>query len=163
MPREETKFFVSYAREDAQFALRLVKELRAAGANLWVDQLDIRAGDHWDRAVEKALKACGGMLLILSPDAVASDNVMDEVAYALDNGKRVVPVVVRECQIPFRLRRVQYIDFGAAGEEANQREHRNSARHFYRREDCVVQKLALPPPAFRSRRDLAEFAGVSFP
>ncbi|HVO26118.1 MAG TPA: toll/interleukin-1 receptor domain-containing protein [Candidatus Margulisiibacteriota bacterium] len=118
MPSEETKFFLSYARKDGQFALKLAKELRAAGANLWVDQLDIRAGDEWDTAVEEALEACGGMLLILSPDAVASKNVKDEVAYALEKEKRVVPVVVRQCQIPLRLRRVQHIDFIAAGEEA---------------------------------------------
>lgn len=36
-------------------------------------------GDEWDTAVEKALEVCRGMLLILSPDAVASDNVKAEV------------------------------------------------------------------------------------
>jgi hypothetical protein len=117
MPGEETKFFLSYAREDAQFALKLAKDLRAAGSNLWVDQLDIRFGDPWDTAVEEALDACGGMLLILSPEAVASDNVKAEVNYALEEKKRVVMVVVRDCKIPFRLRRLQYINFAAAGEE----------------------------------------------
>jgi hypothetical protein len=39
--------------------------------------------------------------------------VMDEVSYALDEGKLVVPVLIRSCNIPLRLRRVQYIDFTA--------------------------------------------------
>jgi hypothetical protein len=51
------------------------------------------------------------MLVVLSPAAVASNNVMDEVAFALDEGKTVIPVLREECRIPFRLRRVQYIDF----------------------------------------------------
>ena len=33
--------FFSYSREDAQFALRLAEDLKAAGANVWMDQLDI--------------------------------------------------------------------------------------------------------------------------
>ena len=31
--------FVSYSRHDADFALRLGRDLRAAGVNLWIDQL----------------------------------------------------------------------------------------------------------------------------
>jgi formylglycine-generating enzyme required for sulfatase activity len=120
MPGEETTFFVSYAhvREDQEFALRLAKELRADGANLWVDRLDIGYGEKWDRAVQQALNSCKGMLVILSPEAVDSDNVMDEINYAIENRKRIVPVVFRECEVPFRLRRVQYIDLTAVDEAA---------------------------------------------
>jgi hypothetical protein len=109
---------VSYARKDQEFALKLGQDLRAAGANLWVDQLDIRYGDKWDRAIQEALKTCDGMLVILSPDAVDSDNVMDEVNYALEKRKRVVPVIFRECEIPFRLDRLHHIDYAATDEEA---------------------------------------------
>ena len=110
---EELKYFFSYTRKDSEFVLKLAKELRAVGANLWLDQLDILGGQHWDSTVEKALKSCKGMIAVLSPESVASDNVMDEVSYALDEGKLVVPVVIRSCDIPLRLRRVQYIDFTA--------------------------------------------------
>lgn len=111
MPEAEIKYFLSYVRADSEFVLKLSKELRAAGANLWVDQLDILGGEHWDRTVEKALKACQGMIAVLSPESVESKNVMDEVSYALEEGKLVVPVLFRPCDIPFRLRRVQHIDF----------------------------------------------------
>jgi hypothetical protein len=36
---------------------------------------------------------------------------MDEVSYALEAKKLVIPILYRECTIPFRLRRLQYIDF----------------------------------------------------
>jgi formylglycine-generating enzyme required for sulfatase activity len=109
---EELKhFFFSYAREDAEFVLKLAKELRAVGVKLWLDQLDIFGGQRWDYAVEGALKACQGMVAVLSPESLASNNVMDEVSYALDEGKLVVPVILRACDIPYRLRRVQHIDF----------------------------------------------------
>ena len=110
MSDEKQKIFFSYAREDSDFVLKLAKELRAAGADLWLDQLDIPAGRRWDRAVEEALEASPCMLVVLSPEAVDSHNVMDEVSYALEEGKQVIPVLYRPCKIPFRLRRVQYVD-----------------------------------------------------
>jgi len=115
---EEIKYFFSYAREDSAFVLRLAKELRRAGANLWLDQLDILGGQRWDRAVQEALDACQGIIAVLSPEALASNNVMDEVSYALEEGKLVVPILLRSCAVPFRLRRVQYIDFIASYDAA---------------------------------------------
>jgi formylglycine-generating enzyme required for sulfatase activity len=110
MSAEELKYFFSYTSKDREFVLRLAKELRAVRVNLWMDHLDIRTGQHWDREVEKALKNCKGMIAVLSPDSVASDNVMDEVSYALDEGKLVVSVIMHPCDIPLRLRRVHYAD-----------------------------------------------------
>ena len=42
------KIFFSYSRADSPFALTLAKDLREAGADIWIDQLDIPAGSHWD-------------------------------------------------------------------------------------------------------------------
>jgi len=111
METEKSGIFFSYARADEEFALKLAKSLRSAGANLWIDQLDIPVGARWDRAVTQALKIAKSVLVILSPAAVESDNVMDEVSFALDQKKLVVPVLYKNCEVPLRLRRVQYIDF----------------------------------------------------
>jgi hypothetical protein len=108
---EEIKYFFSYARKDSEFVLRLATDLRKVGVNLWLDQLDILGGQLWDRAVQGALEACQGMIAVLSPDALASNNVMDEVSYALDEGKLVVPILLLLCDLPYRLRRVHNIDF----------------------------------------------------
>lgn len=103
--------FFSYSRNDAQFVLNLATDLRSAGINLWIDQLDIVAGDRWDHAVEAALENAPCLLVVLSPDSVASQNVMDEVSFGLEKNKTIVPVLLRSCDIPFRLRRFHYIDF----------------------------------------------------
>lgn len=103
--------FLSYARADSEFALRLAQDLRSAGVALWVDQIDLQPGDTWDRKVEEALQNSAGLLVILSPSSLASRSVMDEVSFALDEGKSVFPVLYQKCQIPFRLRRLQYTDF----------------------------------------------------
>jgi len=113
MEAKQSLLFFSYARADAEFALKLAKSLRSAGANLWIDQLDLKGGDQWDSIIEQALTKAESLLVILSPAAVDSKNVMDEVSFALEENKRVVPVVYKPCKIPFRLRRVHRVDFTA--------------------------------------------------
>ena len=111
MPPNAPPAFFSYSRDDLEFALRLATDLKKAGANVWMDKLDIRPGQLWERKVEDALTTCPRMLVILSPSAVNSPNVMAEVAFALDEQREVIPVLHRECRIPFRLRPFQYVDF----------------------------------------------------
>lgn len=91
--------------------MRLAGDLKAEGAAVWLDQLSIEPGSQWDRAIEDALKSASCMLLILSPASAKSKNVMDEVNFALDEDKTLVPVLYQDCEVPWRLRRIQYIDF----------------------------------------------------
>jgi TIR domain len=103
--------FVSYSRVDSEFAMQLAEHLKAAGANVWLDQLDIEPGTPWDSAIEEALLKSSHMLVVLSTVSVTSDNVRDEVSYALSQQMKVIPVLYRECKVPFRLARLQHIDF----------------------------------------------------
>jgi hypothetical protein len=103
--------FISYSRHDYSFAERLVDDLLAHGISAWLDQYDIKAGQKWDSAVQEALSTSDYLLVILTPNSAASENVLDEVAYAINRKKPVFPVLYRDCDIPFRLARIQYIDF----------------------------------------------------
>ena len=103
--------FVSYCRSDSEFVLRLVQDLKAVGVNVWLDQLDIAPGAAWDISVEAALFSCPSMLVILSSVSVSSENVRDEVSFALSKQKQIIPVLYRDCDVPFRLARLQHIDF----------------------------------------------------
>jgi hypothetical protein len=111
LPIDPSTAFVSYSREDLEFVRRLATDLKAKGAKVWMDKLDIRPGQRWEVEVENALNDCSRMLAILSPASVASKNVLAEAAYAIDEGKEVIPVLYCECKIPFRLRPFQYADF----------------------------------------------------
>ena len=105
------QFFISYSRVDSEFAVRLTNDLRKAGIRVWFDQMDIPAGVHWDSEIEKALKAASSLIIIISASSVASKNVMAEVSYAIEEDKWVVPIILGNCEIPWRLRRLQWIDF----------------------------------------------------
>lgn len=112
------KTFFSYSRDDSEFVLKLATDLRTAGIDIWLDQLDIIAGKRWDAEIEKALEGAETMMVVLSPTSVASNNVMDEVSYALEEGKRVIPILISDCEIPFRVKRLQRIDFTGDYESA---------------------------------------------
>ncbi|HVU29641.1 MAG TPA: toll/interleukin-1 receptor domain-containing protein [Sphingomicrobium sp.] len=113
MSDEETlsqSYFLSYSRADQDFALRFATDLRARDVPIWIDQLDIRPSEHWDRAIERAVRDCRGLIVILSPSSVESDNVADEISYAIDRAKPVLPVMIERCQMPLRITRMQMID-----------------------------------------------------
>jgi len=116
-PGASGRVFFSYARSDADFVLKIASALRANGVALWVDQLDIPKGARWDESVEGALKGCSCLVVVLSPASVSSPNVLDEVYYSLGADKRVVPILLHTCEIPFRLKRIQYIDFSSGYEQ----------------------------------------------
>ena len=103
--------FISYSRANSDFAVHLAKDLKASGHEVWLDQLDIPTGARWDDELEKALRTCSTFLIILSPESIKSQNVKDEIGYAIDTGKHILPLMIKQCEVPFRLRRFQYVDF----------------------------------------------------
>jgi len=149
---EEAKAFFSYSRLDAEFALKLAKDLRNAGAAVWIDQLDISPGDHWDIAIQKAVGGSSSLLVVLSPHSVESENVMDEVSYALEEKKLVIPVLYRKCDIPLRLRRVQYIDVQADYDAGLQRILTQLQTH----QKNIGSSPPQPPRATTAEWDMAQ-------
>jgi hypothetical protein len=107
--------FICYARSDAAFVLTLTSGLRARGRPVWVDSEDIAPGVNWDAAIDAAIEGCAAFLIVLSPDAVSSGEVRGELRAALNQGKRVVPILYRPCDVPRQLQSTQYLDVSATG------------------------------------------------
>jgi hypothetical protein len=109
--KKNPKIFISYARSDEKFAIKLAKSLKESGVNIWIDQIDIPKGALWDHSVEAAMSSSECYLIILSPVSIESKNVIDEISYAQDENKIIIPLLYRNCKTPYRLRRYNYIDF----------------------------------------------------
>lgn len=106
-----TQIFISYAHADAEFITKIAKTLEKEGYNIWLDRTDIETGSRWDNEVVKGLQTSQVFVVLLSRAAVASENVKDEIGYAIDYHKKIVPLLLEPCEIPLRLRRMQYVDF----------------------------------------------------
>ena len=74
----QPKVFVSHSHEDDVLAERLVADLRAAGADAWLDKTDLGAGNFQQR-ISQALEACDWFVLVLTKSALASPWVGQEV------------------------------------------------------------------------------------
>jgi TIR domain/Ankyrin repeats (3 copies) len=110
--------FISYAREDGDFAASVAADLRHGGKSVWMDRLNIRPSEPWLRAVHSGIDAADHVLAILSPAFLASAACAEELAYAAANGKHLVPLLcqpVDEPSLPEPIRLLNWIDF-AAGE-----------------------------------------------
>ena len=105
------QIFISYSHTDSEFATRLVQDLEKLGYDIWLDRTDIQTGLRWDDEIVKGLDSSQVFVVILSEAAVTSQNVKDEIGYAVDHGKRIVPLLIEPCEVPFRIGSIQYVDF----------------------------------------------------
>ena len=113
MTDQETKsqVFISYARKDIKFARRLAADLEEAGFDVWWDISDLKGGDDWVRFIPAAIQASQYFVVLLSPDSVQSEWVAKEYSYALRLRKKIVPAMIKPCDVPFALNTINYVDF----------------------------------------------------
>jgi tetratricopeptide (TPR) repeat protein len=97
--------FISYKREEQATARKLADALENEGWSVWWDP-KLRAGEHYDDMIEKALNEAKCVLVLWSEESVQSRYVRDEATYALEKNK-LVPVAIGNVTLPFRFRGVQ--------------------------------------------------------
>src|SRR5690349_1317554 len=106
------KVFISYSRKDIVFAKRLTAELQKCDLDFWIDWEGIPPTVDWWQEIEKGIEEADVFLFLISPDSVRSKVCGQEIETAVSNGKRVIPVVVRESswdETPPQLRHLNYI------------------------------------------------------
>jgi hypothetical protein len=80
-----TSVFISYARANAEQALRLYGDLTRAGVNVWLDQEELLPGQHWKSAIENAIRDSRYFIALLSSESVNRRGyVQKELVIALD-------------------------------------------------------------------------------
>ena len=108
--------FLSHSAKDREFVSRLASDLDSSGVSVWVDQRNIRPGDSFAEAIEKAMKNSRFLLIVMSPAYFQSAWAQQEWHYALaseveEGGIRLIPLLYQECDIPAMLRTKQWVDF----------------------------------------------------
>jgi hypothetical protein len=106
-----SRIFISYSRHDEKFARKLTRSLVEMGADVWLDVLAIPAGVNWSEAIQDGLDKSTLMLLIISPDAMASHNVGEEWQFYRDQDKPIIPILYKNARMHYQLNRLQWINF----------------------------------------------------
>lgn len=77
--------FISHAGpQKASFAVWLQRELRRHGVDAFLDETSLRLGDAADVEMEAALRSCGIVVVVLTPDYLKSSYCMEELRWALN-------------------------------------------------------------------------------
>jgi DNA helicase-2/ATP-dependent DNA helicase PcrA len=105
--------FISYSRKDIEHATKINARLNAQDIRTWQDTSDIDAGEYWDDEIEGALSSAtlSHVLVLISQNSINSENVKNEIVYALNEQKQVIPVIIGDFdKLPLNLVRRHYID-----------------------------------------------------
>ena len=134
--------FISYGRADAtDFAQQLAADLEDRGHEVWFDQDSIGKGALWEVEIEQGLRAASVVTAVLTPSSVREESVCrDEVVFALNQGKPIVPVLQDSTASPtLLLARRNWIDF-TEGYEAGL----EALLHYLAGDDSALREPALP-------------------
>ena len=114
--RGKLRVFISYSRDDLDFADQLDAALDACGFECLIDRHGISGGEDWKRRLGNLISEADTVVFVLSPTSARSEICAWEVEEAARLGKRILPVNCRPLEgasPPPRLRDLNYIFFHA--------------------------------------------------
>ena len=107
--------FISYAKEDREFADRLASSLREDGLQAWIDDEGIEPGTpNWEITIRQAVRDSYAVALVCSPNTITSSYIGAELQLAESAKRQVVPIWMSgaswiDC-VPLGLVNSQYVD-----------------------------------------------------
>lgn len=84
-PKQFYSCFISYSRQDTEFATWLRSELIKNEISCWQDTHDMRGGDYWRRQIYDAIEKQDKMILVCSRNALSRPAVIEEIIEAIDH------------------------------------------------------------------------------
>jgi hypothetical protein len=88
--------FISYSRQDTDFVRKLFNALEGTGRDAWVDWEGIPYSVDWWQEICRSIDAAETFVFVISPDSMTSMICNQEVQYARQNNKRLIPIMHRE-------------------------------------------------------------------
>ena len=113
------KVFISYAREDKEFAEKLYNDLIETGIDVWMDIKDILPGQNWDKIIREAIQDSSFFLALLSSNSITKRGyIQKELKLALDvldefpeNEIFIIPVRLDDSKPKYEaLRKLHWVD-----------------------------------------------------
>ncbi|MBZ0283981.1 MAG: TIR domain-containing protein [Anaerolineae bacterium] len=92
--------FISYAREDTEFVRRVYDDLVQNNREAWVDWEDIPLTADWLQEAYSGIEGADAFVFVISPASVRSGPCVLELEHALQNNKRLIPLLRREILDP---------------------------------------------------------------
>ena len=90
--------FASYAHKNMKEVFGVIKKLVDARYRVWYDE-GIEPGNEWPEEVGKALTGCQLFLVFMSPSAMESRNVRNEINFASGANKGIMVVNLQPAEL----------------------------------------------------------------
>lgn len=115
---EKYDAFISYAHPDRKFAKGLANRLAGSGFKVFFDEAELAVGESFAKSLINAVKGASATLVLMSPEYFASDwsrselevSATAELEKGTKTGERILPLLIRDCEIPPLLRSRVYAD-----------------------------------------------------
>ncbi|NEO91603.1 MAG: TIR domain-containing protein [Moorea sp. SIO3G5] len=119
-----TQVFISYADQDKLVMGKIAKTLMRQSFTVWTNKTDIQTGTPFQDVINQGIEGADNLVYLISPASLKSDYCQQEITHALDNNKRIIPLLIDstelEC-IPPQIRGLQFIEFTTYKDEAKYR------------------------------------------
>ena len=113
------RIFISYSRRDgAEFATDVRRQLEGKNFTIWQDLVALEGGRDWWSQIDAALRSdvLQHFVLVVTPAALESEVVRDEIRLARQEGKRISPVkgpgLCDLSKVPRRIGQLYDLDLG---------------------------------------------------
>src|SRR6516225_1038751 len=109
--KEKLRVFISYSRDDIDFADQLDDALNACGFQCLIDRHGISGGEDWKRRLGNLVTEADTVVFVLSPSSAHSEICEWEVEEAARLNKRILPIVCRPLESVMPPPRLQKLDY----------------------------------------------------
>ena len=130
--------FLSYSHEDKKIVSEVAQELKDAGMNVWFDLSEIRWGDSLRERIDRGLDSADYLAFFMSPSSMskawprAELNAIISRQLSGDRGAMVLPILLKETNIPPVLRDIRYLDLRDRDVKGKAKELIDTIRHHAR-------------------------------
>ena len=107
--------FLSYKSENGEWVNKLKDSLAKRVITVWLDKDEIRPGDLFVEALEDGIESSKAVGLVVTPESMNSSWVKEEyyraVALSRNRNLQLIPILLKDTELPGFLESRQYIDF----------------------------------------------------
>lgn len=118
---ERPRVFISYRSGHEKFAEALAERLGKEGFLPWFDRWEIRAGDSVPGKIEQGFHESEAFIPVITADFEegkwATDELMTAITKRVQEGYRIVPVLLEPCEKPELIKHLRHVDFSAQDPE----------------------------------------------
>lgn len=116
--------FISYRRKDIEFVKKLSAAFTDQQREVWVDWEDIPPGaSDFTREIGMGIEGANVFIVVLSPNYLESEFCLQELNYADELNKRIIPIVYRPVDashVPESIRSINWVYFTTHAGQTNE-------------------------------------------